>query len=216
MGGIIKGLLQGEAFDAALMQRTLQHYAQVIQPWAESVAGYMLRDTARRNELQWRKVSALIGRGLRHELANQQTGYTMQTLLRENVALITSLPTKAAQQVHELVQDNMPTGQRHTALIERIQNLGPITESRARLIARTETSRAAATLTRARAESVGSEGYIWRTMRDGDVRPSHKEMEGKYVRWGQPPTLDNMEGHAGCTPNCRCFAEIVLPGETIV
>ncbi|MDR8377773.1 phage head morphogenesis protein, partial [Acinetobacter baumannii] len=54
-------------------------------------------------------------------------------------------------------------------------------------------------------------GYIWRTSEDGDVRPSHKAMNGKFVAWNSPPTLDNLKGHAGCLPNCRCYTEPVIP-----
>lgn len=79
------------------------------------------------------------------------------------------------------------------------------------VIARTEVARTSSVLTQARAEHAGSTGYIWRTARDGDVRPSHKAMNGRFVRWGEPPTLDNLRGHAGCLPNCRCYADPVIP-----
>ncbi|WP_265340329.1 phage minor head protein, partial [Salmonella enterica] len=84
-------------------------------------------------------------------------------------------------------------------------------KSRADLIARTELGRATGALDQARALSIGSNGYIWRTAEDGDVRHSHREMEGKFVEWGRPPTLDGMTGHAGELPNCRCYKEIVFP-----
>jgi uncharacterized protein with gpF-like domain len=38
-------------------------------------------------------------------------------------------------------------------------------------------------------------------------------MEGKFVRWDEPPTLDNLTGHAGALPNCRCRPEPVIPDE---
>ncbi len=200
-------------FDPQAMQRALTDYAGMLQPWAESVAGYMLADTARRNATQWKQHSRAIGAGLRAELFGAPTGAITQQLLGEQVMLIKSLPLEAAERVQQIVLNNMPTGQRFESLIPKILETGDITEARARLIARTETSKAAATFTQARAQSVGSEGYIWRTVGDSDVRPSHKEMEGRYVRWSTPPTLDKMTGHAGCLPNCRCFAEVILPGE---
>ena len=72
-------------------------------------------------------------------------------------------------------------------------------------------SKAHTALTKARAEDVGSDGYIWRSVRDGATRPSHRAMEGKFVKWGEPPTLDGMTGHAGEFPNCRCYPEPVIP-----
>ena len=58
---------------------------------------------------------------------------------------------------------------------------------------------------------MGSLGYIWRTARDGDTRPSHRAMEGKFVKWDEPQLLDGMTGHAGEFPNCRCYPEPVIP-----
>jgi hypothetical protein len=38
-------------------------------------------------------------------------------------------------------------------------------------------------------------------------------MEGEFVPWDKPPNLDNMQGHAGEFPNCRCYPEPVIPKE---
>jgi hypothetical protein len=45
------------------------------------------------------------------------------------------------------------------------------------------------------------------------TRPSHRAMEGVFVKWSDPPTLDRMTGHAGEFPNCRCYPEPVVPRE---
>jgi hypothetical protein len=36
-------------------------------------------------------------------------------------------------------------------------------------------------------------------------------MEGKFVEWGKPPTLDNYTAHCGEFANCRCFPEPIIP-----
>jgi len=89
-------------------------------------------------------------------------------------------------------------------------------EQRARLIARTETARAASVLVRTRAEAIGSTTYRWRTSGDWKVRPSHRACEredreglGKGVyRWADPPLTDAPDYHAhpGEIFNCRCVA----------
>ena len=135
----------------------------------------------------------------------------MQDRIAENVRLIKSIVTHSADEVAKLVQESMATGMRAEDLAKRIEHVGEVSKSRARTIAATEVSKAGTALTRARAESVGSEGYIWRTARDGAVRDSHRMMEGKFVRWDSPPTLDGMTGHAGEFPNCRCYPEPVIP-----
>ena len=40
---------------------------------------------------------------------------------------------------------------------------------------------------------------------------SHRAIEGKCVKWSEPPTLDGMAGHAGEYPNCRYYPEPVIP-----
>ena len=62
---------------------------------------------------------------------------------------------------------------------------------------------------RSRARTV--DGYVWRTAGDSDVRSSHKKMNGKFVRWDDPPQLDNLNGDAGALPNCRCYPEPLIP-----
>lgn len=107
----------------------------------------------------------------------------------------------------------MPGGVRASETAKEIERTGDVTRSRADLIARTETTRAATSMVEARARHVGSEGYIWRTVGDVDVREIHKKLEGKFVRWDSPPVAgENGErAHAGAIYNCRCWPEPVIP-----
>lgn len=214
VGMIVRGLApKGLVKDLPALVKALHDYARLLDPWAKSVANLMLAEVARRNEQMWRANSKDMGRQLRQTVTNSAITYPLQALQDEQVRLIKSLPLEAAQRVQDLAVQSLSTSSRASELAKAIMQTGHVTESRARLIARTETSRAASNLLQARSEYAGSEGYIWRTSGDMDVRDSHKEMDGKYVRWSSPPTLDGMKGHAGCLPNCRCFAEPVFPND---
>lgn len=141
-------------------------------------------------------------------------GQVMQSIITEQVKYIKSLPLEAADRVYDIQNraiEAVVIGGRAEHFAKEIAASGDIAKSRADLIARTELGRATGALDLARALSIGSNGYIWRTAEDGDVRHSHREMEGKFVEWGKPPTLDGMTGHAGELPNCRCYKEIVFP-----
>lgn len=205
----IEALLAGG--DPATSIIRLDQYASTIDQWATVTAQMMIDDVNARNRQFWRQQSEQIGRALAVELANTDIGQAVQDELRLQVELIKSLPRQAALQVHELALGAMTDGQRAAGLVDSIIALGSKTRSRAMLIARTEVGRVSGEMTKARAMAAGSDGYIWRSAEDRDVRPSHKKMNGQLVKWNEPPTLDNLTGHAGCLPNCRCYIEPVIP-----
>lgn len=214
---IVKGFSRNGKLPIAnkdALLKALDDYSRMLAPWARSVAEYMVADVARRNAKAWKEQGEEMSRALRAEITQAPIGAVYQQLMAEQVNLITSLPTKAAERINKLATESMITGERaESSIQEEIMRTGKVSENRARMIARTEVSRAATTLTQARATYAGSDGYIWRTVGDHDVRHTHRKLEGKFIRWDSPPKTD--EGlapyHAGAGPNCRCFPEPVLP-----
>jgi len=208
---LVNGFPPGEPAVLPTIEQLLQRYAEALTPWAERTAAEMLTEVNRRDETAWMQYSTDLSRALRHEIRTAPTGATMQALMAEQVTLIKSIPLDAAQRVHRLTIEGIEDSTRASEISKAIQASGDVAKSRADLIARTEVARTASTLTEARALHVGSPGYFWRTSGDGDVRESHREMEGKFVAWSDPPMLDGMKGHAGQFPNCRCYPEPVIP-----
>lgn len=205
----------GDASEMSALEHLLREYSRVIQPWAKAVSRRMLTDVSRRDEREWAKVSKSMSEGIRSEVhRNSVTGKLLRTLHAEQVDLITSLPLEAARRVHELTLRNLENSGRASDIAREILRTGEVTKSRATLIARTEVARTSSLLVESRAKSIGSEGYVWRTSRDQDVRLAHKKMEGKFVRWDSPPTLtDGTTTHAGQIYNCRCYPEPVIPDD---
>ncbi|MFX5937705.1 phage head morphogenesis protein, partial [Acinetobacter baumannii] len=80
----------------------------------------------------------------------------LQELLAEQVDLITSIPREAGQRVHELTLKGLEDSTRASEIAKEIMRSGEVAKSRAMLIARTEVSRTATSLTQARAQFVGS------------------------------------------------------------
>lgn len=193
-----------------MVRRALEDYGRLLLPWSRAAAESMVQEVANRDAQAWKQAGVKLSRGL-EELSQSAVGQARTRLVTEQVGLITSLPREAALRVQELAIRSTEQGARLDQLFDEIMRTGEVTESRARLIARTETGRAATALTQARATAIRSPGYIWRSVGDSDVRPSHKKMNGQFVAWDSPPTLDGMTGHAGTLPNCRCYAEPVIP-----
>ena len=213
VGMLVKGYApDGIVIDSVGLRRALHDYADLIAPWARRVAERMINEVGNRDLQGWESLGAQIGRNLRLELASTSVGEQVRELLALQVDLITSIPRDAAERVHKLTMEALSNSQRAPAIAAEILRSNEVSKSRAVLIARTETGRMATVFTQARAQHLGSEGYIWRTAHDHDVRESHKKMEGRFVRWDTPPTLsDGTVTHAGAIYNCRCFPEPVLP-----
>lgn len=212
IGDLIAGMWRPD--DPAVVDeidKILDHYAKTIEPWAEAVGSRMIHEVAARDRSAWMTTAARMGRLLHREIDYAPVGHVMRSRLADQVGLITSLPTEAAKRVHKLTLEGITQGTRASEIAKEIMRSGEVTKSRATLIARTEVGRTSTELTKARAEGIGSTGYVWRTAEDSDVRPSHRKMNGRYVEWNDPPTLDGMIGHAGSLPNCRCYAEPVIP-----
>lgn len=210
---IVKEMAPGGSIkNSQEMQNILRGYAKLIEPWATSVANRMLKRIASKDEDAWAKLGKDMGISLRKEINEAPTGQVFRAFLQEQVRLITSLPTEAAERVHKLTMEGMIQGGRRASEIQKdILETGNVTMSRARLIARTEVARTASALTMARAMHVGSTHYVWRTSGDADVRKSHKEMNGAVVPWDTMPTLsDGTKCHAGMIYNCRCYPEPIL------
>lgn len=213
VGEIIRAFEPGDPNAVPKLEKLLRDYAQLITPWAEAVAAGMLADVSRRDQSFWAKQTESMGAAMRREILTAPTGATLMRLQAEQVGLIKSIPVEAAERVHKLTIEGLVSSARAEEVKRDLLRTTHVTESRATLIARTEVGRASTNLAQARAQHVGSEGYIWRTAEDSDVRRSHRRLNGKFFKWSSPPLCDppNYHAHPGCIFNCRCYPEIVLP-----
>lgn len=110
-------------------------------------------------------------------------------IVSRNSRLIQSMTNEAAERVSNIVAEGQAVGVRSEDMIDDILRQWPtMTRAHAKLIARTESSKAASALTRSRAQSAGLNWYIWETSEDSRVRSSHRHMDGVLVNWNDPPS----------------------------
>lgn len=227
-GHIVEAHVEGTTLkNEKQMLEALQRYSELIGPWATRQSAKLLTQVQKSNKRAYQSKAKTIGKTLEKELSTKEYGGALALdLLNEQVALIKSIPLEAGLRAQDLAYRAFLEGTRAEPdrdTIDEIQKqLGLSTEvaiNRARLISRTETARANASINESRARSVGSDQYRWHNSGDGAVRHSHKVYEGRPLQgrifsWDKPPTLDDgMKGHPGTFPNCRCFAEPVFPDE---
>ncbi len=210
----IEHMVKSMGHRPAELEKLLQDYAKLVEPWARSIAEKMVARVMYKDENAWTQLGRSIGRELRKEIQEAPTGDFFRKYMDEQVTLITSLPLEAAQRVHKLVIESQIDATRAKEISAQIMQTGKVTESRAKLIARTEVARAASALVMARSKHIGVTHYIWRTSGDADVRQSHKEMNGKVVAWDDVPTLsDGTITHAGMIYNCRCYPDPIITND---
>jgi SPP1 gp7 family putative phage head morphogenesis protein len=125
----------------------------------------------------------------------------------QNSQLIRSLVDHELKQVREIVEVGLQQGERFEGIAKDIAKTFGVDQRRARTIARDQTSKLNASLTRLRQMEIGVEEYIWETSNDERVRATHKANQGKKFRWDTPPPIT---GHPSHDINCRCVASPVL------
>lgn len=120
----------------------------------------------------------------------------------ENVNLIKSIQSQYLDKVRLAITPNALSGQRPSAVIDQLMEVGSVSESRARLIARDQANKLNSALTKARQTTLGVSRYRWSTSGDERVRSSHAALDGKVFSWDDPPAV----GHPGEDIQCRCIA----------
>jgi SPP1 gp7 family putative phage head morphogenesis protein len=197
---------------------SLQDYANNLYEWGNKFVHKMVYNLNEDDKKQWLSHSTRMSASLRQRIETLPLEPLMRQYMEANVGLIQSMPLKAAQKVQELILENLKTGQyRAEGLVDQIMHIGNVTKNRAKLIARTETSRISTGLTKIRSDYLGVGFYIWRTSQDARVRSSHAHMSNVIVSWNDPPSPEALIGkkshghyHAGETFNCRCFARPIV------
>lgn len=125
---------------------------------------------------------------------------------RENVALIKSIPEEYFKKIETMVFTSTTQGNSAGSMIKQLKEIGNVTDRRAKLIARDQTSKLNSALNQQRQQNLGVEEYEWVTSKDERVRESHKQNNGKIFRWDSPPPT----GHPGEEIQCRCVAKPII------
>ncbi len=134
----------------------------------------------------------------------------MRKRIAENIDLIGGLgretKNRLSKNIYEAFKEN-PYDRK--AAREIFATDERIADNRLRLITRDQTSKAIGQIDQIQQTSAGVNKYIWRTMDDERVRPSHRALSGQVFSWDSPPP----EGHPKQPIQCRCYAEPVWETE---
>lgn len=196
-------------------------HAATMDPWfdryAQATAMKMVTNVFSDAGPTWREAANKNSHGLRLHKAlraemNASIGDTVNAEVARNASYIRSVPANVAREFTEHVASQGVAGLRPSEIADQLRTLYPhVSEVKADLIARTETSKTHTAIEQARNDRLGIRWYEWRTSEDARVRDSHKLMDHVLVAWDDPPSPELLDGepsvgpyHAGCIWNCRC------------
>lgn len=197
--------------DAVVPRRPIEHsLTKLAQKFGgiEDTANRLATSAAQRSLAETdKRLAATIGQSVQVDIsaAFSSSGPirgVMESAVQANVDLIKSIPSQYFERLEKSVWDNMIDGVRFEDLAAQIQHIADVTESRAKLIARDQTSKMNGAFNEARQTSVGIDKYIWSTSGDERVREEHAANDGKIFDWNDPPAT----GHPGEDIQCRCVA----------
>ena len=222
----IRKLVKGMTSPAQIIQ-AIDHYSRsaAFLNLAEEIAGNMVTAGLTGQRATWRAAAAestrgkLIYQALKQETSSPIMSAAIDQILNRNYKLIKTVPPNVAKRLSRFAYEQQQKGIRPEDIAKVMQQgLPGMSASHVKLIARTESAKAASALMEARCDMLGLDWYIWRSCGDERVRDAHARMNGVLCRWSDPPNPEAMFGghnsggsyHHGGIYNCRCIAAPVI------
>lgn len=132
----------------------------------------------------------------------------LRRFVKENVALIKSIPTYMHRAVEQEMIEAWSIGRDPSVMSARIEESFGVAGRRADLIAADQLGSLNGKVQASRCVDLGFKFFRWSTSRDERVRPEHEDREGVVYEYSDPP-----DGELPGTPiRCRCVA-IPIPDE---
>lgn len=135
------------------------------------------------------------------------------SVVGENVALIKSIPSQQFDKIESAVMRSVQAGRDLNTLQSELLALGAKSKNRAAFIARDQSNKATAVMSKARRLSLGLTQAKWVHSGGGvHPRPTHVAANGKLYDVAVGCLIDGKYIMPGEEPNCRCQSRAVIPG----
>lgn len=130
-----------------------------------------------------------------------------------NVARIKSIGAERLAEIEDLLEEADAKGWRVEQLKKKFREQFDVSKSKAELLARDQTLKLQAAITKTRQTQAGISKYQWSTSGDERVRATHEDLDGTIQNWDDPPvTNENGDrNHPGEDYQCRCIPRPILP-----
>jgi len=207
--------LPAEALRKALRKLSRQ-WQQNFNDAAPRLARYFATAQKRRSERLLYKILADAGIAVKFTMTRAMRD-VLRASLNEQVSLIKSIPQKYLTQVEGAVMRSVSAGRDLASLTREINEEYGVTMRRAAFIARDQSNKSTAIITRTRQLEAGIKQAIWVHSTAGKTpRPTHLAAGRRRQRydiakgWFDPHEQKRIL--PGELPNCRCTARAVVRG----
>lgn len=201
-------VLQTDA-DAASVDALRLLVGAMVRSASEQVAQLMRLEGQNHTKRWMQAARRTFGIDLSSVIADEDLEGFMEAVSLRNASLIRGFADDMLKRVATQTTNSLLAGESVQTLQAKLKRELEVSDSRARLIARDQSSKLTADLNRRRQEDAGVDEYIWRTSHDERVRPRHAALEGKQYKYGEPTGAE--EGLPPGQPvQCRCIAQGVV------
>jgi SPP1 gp7 family putative phage head morphogenesis protein len=150
------------------------------------------------------------GLSLKTSVETQVTRDVLKLAVSENVDLIKSVGDQYLNKIKRSVYKSITSGDGLQTILKTINKTGEVTQRRAELIARDQTSKVYSQVNKVRMEKIGLKKFEWMHSGGGaHPREDHIKLDGKVFSFSNLPVIDSRTGGRGVPGqaiNCRCRA----------
>lgn len=214
-------LAQDELSAAALkrvMRELSKRWLKRFDEAADKLADYFATAVHNRSDAALKKILKDGGISVQWRMTSAQRDI-MQATISEQVNLIKSIPQKYLTQVEGIVMRGVQTGRDLGQITKDLHEQTGVTKRRAAFIAKDQSNKATASMTRARYLEIGVQEAIWVHSGGGkEPRKTHlaagreKQRYDVATGWFDPDPKVKRYVAPGELINCRCVARPVVKG----
>lgn len=178
---------------------------------AESFTNRVDRDAKKRLQ---NSLTDMTGLSLKMPDMPLEMGDILKATVVENVSLIKSISNQFHERIEGQVMRSIQQGDGTKGIYDYIKHQKVVSDKRASLIARDQTSKLTTAVNRERMKSVGVTQFIWvHSGGSADPRELHLRHNGNTFDLADPPIIDERTGERGLPGqaiNCKCRMKPVL------
>ena len=206
------------AQDASPYEEMRKRFRRIAKQWlkrfdeaAPKIAEAYLKGSFKATDSAMRMALKDAGLAVKFEMSPAMRD-AFNASLSENIGLIKSIPEQYLQKVEGVVARGYAAGRDLQAMIKGIKRIYPLTQNRAVLIARDQSNKANATVTKGRQIELGINQAQWKHSHGGKVpRPDHVAADGRIYDVAKGCLISGEYIWPGEKINCRCTSRSVLP-----